>query len=71
MPLWIIGGVMVAYGMSFVVFGFVSPPMFLSGLYIPPPLFPNTTTGQRIGRVVTGLVIMFVPLVIAYVIMRR
>ena len=71
MPLWIIGSVMVAYGMSYIVFGFVSPPNFLSGLYMPPPIFPGSETGLRIGRVATGSVIMIVPLVVAYFVLRH
>jgi hypothetical protein len=70
MPLWIIAAVLVLYGMGYIVFAFTPPPMFLDVAFMVPPIVPSNPTAMRIARVVIGAVLMIVPLVGAYMIMR-
>lgn len=70
MPLWIIGAILVAWGMGYVVFAFVNPPSIFGSAFMVPPIFASSDTSRKVGRVVMGLVLMVVPLAAAYVMLR-
>ncbi len=70
MPLWILGAILVVWGMGYVVFAFVEPPSLFGSAFLVPPMFATSETMRRVGRVVVGLVLMVAPLAVAYVMLR-
>lgn len=67
MPLILIGAVLVIYGMAYIVFAFVDPPSTFAYLF----QSPLPVSYQRLGRGLTGAVLFVVPLLVAYVMLRR
>ena len=67
MPLLLIGAFLVLYGMGYIVIAFVEPPMWVVRFF---PM-PINALGVRSARAITGIVLFVLPLVAAYVMLRR